>query len=55
MLYNVLLDPLIKPLDLGKVRVQDYVHLPAVAVALIVAGAMLVIVRLLPTTRGTSR
>ena len=55
VLYNVLLDPLIKPMDLGKVRVQDYVHLPSIAVALIFAGAMLAIVRLLPTTRGTPR
>ena len=55
MLYNVLLDPVITPMDLGKVRVQDYVHVPAVAVALIVGGAMLAVVRLLPTIRGTSR
>ena len=55
LLYNVMLEPLIKPLDLGKVRVQDYVHAPALAVALIVGGAMLAIVRLLPTIRGTSR
>ena len=55
LLYNLLLDPLIKPLDLGKVRVQDYVHLPALAVALIVGGAMLAVVRLLPTIRRASR
>ena len=55
MLYTVLLEPVIKPLDLGKVRVQDYVHLPAVAVALIVAGALLAIVRLLPTDRAGIR
>lgn len=55
MLYNVLLDPVIKPMDLGRVRVQDYVHVPAVAVALTVGGAMLAVVRLLPTIRGTSR
>lgn len=55
LLYNVLVDPLIKPMDLGKVRVQDYVHLPTVALALIVGGAMLLIVKLLPTVRGTSR
>jgi len=55
MLSTVLLDPVIKPLDLGKVRVQDYVHLPAVVVALVVAGVLLTTVRLLPTTRGTPR
>lgn len=55
LLYNVLLEPVIKPLDLGKVRVQDYVHAPALLLALIVGGLMLVIVKILPTTRGTSR
>ena len=55
LLYNLLLEPVIKPLDLGKVRVQDYVHAPALAVALIVAGAMLMAVKLMPTNRGTPR
>jgi uncharacterized membrane protein YedE/YeeE len=55
MLYTVVLEPIMRPLDLGKVRVQDYVHLPPIAVALIVAGALLAAVRLLPTTRGTPR
>ena len=55
LLYNLLLEPLIKPMDLGKVRVQDYVHAPALAVALIVGGAMLMAVKLMPTNRGTSR
>ena len=55
LLYTVLLEPVIRLLDLGKVRLQDYVHLPAIAVALIVAGALLTMVRLLPTTRGTPR
>jgi uncharacterized membrane protein YedE/YeeE len=53
LVYNVLVEPLIKPLDLGKVRVQDYVHAPALAVALIVGGAMLLAVKLMPTTRNT--
>lgn len=53
LVYNVLVDPLIKPMDLGKVRVQDYIHLPAVVVALIFGAAMLAIVKMLPTTRGT--
>jgi uncharacterized membrane protein YedE/YeeE len=53
LVYTLIVDPLIKPLDLGKVRLQDYVHVPAVALALIVGGAMLAIVKFLPTTRGT--
>lgn len=52
LLYNVLVDPFIKPLDLGKVRLQDYVHIPSVVLAIVVAGIMLAIVKLLPTTRG---
>jgi uncharacterized protein len=55
LLYNALLEPLIKPLDLGKVRLQDYLHIPSIAVALIVGGAMLIIVRLLPTIPGKPR
>ena len=55
LVYTVLLEPIMRLLDLGKVRLQDYVHLPAIAVALIVAGALLAMVRLLPTTRGTPR
>ena len=55
LVYTVLLEPIMRLLDLGKVRLQDYVHLPAIAVALIVAGALLTMVRLLPTTRGTPR
>jgi uncharacterized membrane protein YedE/YeeE len=55
LLYNVLLEPVIKPLDLGKVRLQDYLHVPSIAVALIVGGAMLMIVRLLPTIPGKAR
>jgi uncharacterized membrane protein YedE/YeeE len=53
LVYTLIVDPLIKPLDLGKVRLQDYVHLPSTMLALIVGAAMLAIVRLLPTTRGT--
>lgn len=55
LLYNVLLEPVIKPMDLGKVRLQDYVHVPAILLALVVGGAMLVIVKLLPTIPGKSR
>ncbi|HMN08593.1 MAG TPA: YeeE/YedE thiosulfate transporter family protein, partial [Gemmatimonadaceae bacterium] len=52
LLYNVLFDPFIKPMDLGKVRLQDYIHIPTVVLALLVAGIMLTIVKILPTTPG---
>jgi uncharacterized membrane protein YedE/YeeE len=55
LLYNVLLEPVIKPMDLGKVRLQDYVHVPALLLALVVGGAMLALVKFLPTTPGKSR
>jgi len=48
----VLFDPFIKPMDLGKVRLQDYIHIPTVVLALLVAGIMLTIVKILPTTPG---
>lgn len=55
VLYSVLLEPVIKPMDLGKVRIQDYLHIPSLAVALVVGGAMLIVVRLLPTLPGRTR
>ena len=55
LLYNLLLEPVIKPMDLGKVRLQDYVHVPALLLALVVGGAMLALVKFLPTTPGKSR
>jgi uncharacterized membrane protein YedE/YeeE len=54
LLYTVLLEPIIKLTDLGKVRLQDYLHMPALGLALIVGGVMLAVVRLLPTTTGTA-
>lgn len=55
LLYNVLLEPLIKPMDLGKVRVQDYVGLPPVAVAVLIGGAMLLLMKILPTNPGQKK
>lgn len=52
LLYNVLLDPVIKPMDLGKVRLQDYIHIPTIVLAIVVAGIMLAIVKVLPTIPG---
>jgi hypothetical protein len=49
--YNVIYNPLIKPLDLGKIRLQDVLHLSPIATAVLVAGAMLAIIALLPTIR----
>ena len=55
LLYNVLLEPVIKPMDLGAVRLQDYVRIPPLLLAIIVAGAMLALVKVLPTFPGKSR
>jgi len=55
LLYNVLLEPLIKPMDLGKVRLQDYLHLPTLVLALLVGGAMLVLMKVLPTIPGRAK
>lgn len=55
LLYNTLLDPLIKPMDLGKVRVQDYIGLPPVALAVLIGGGMLLLMKILPTTPGQKK
>jgi uncharacterized membrane protein YedE/YeeE len=52
LVYSWLLEPLIKPMDLGKVRLQDYVGLPPIALAVIVGVGMLALMRALPTTPG---
>ena len=39
-------------MDLGKVRLQDYIHIPTILLAVVVGVAMLGIVKLLPTTPG---
>ena len=49
LLYSVLLTPLIKPLDFGKVTVQGALGLPAILVAVVVAAIMLFVVYKLPT------
>jgi uncharacterized membrane protein YedE/YeeE len=49
--YNVLNAALIKPMDLGKVRLQDVLHLSPIATAVLVGVGMLVVVALLPTVR----
>lgn len=54
LLYNVLLDPIIKPMDLGKVRLQDYIHIPTILLAILVGGGMLALVKFLPTIPGRS-
>ncbi|MEW5916393.1 MAG: YeeE/YedE thiosulfate transporter family protein [Gemmatimonadota bacterium] len=54
LLYNVLFSALIKPLDLGKIRLQDVVHLSPIATAVLVGGIMLAIVAMLPTIRKRS-
>lgn len=54
LLYNVMLDPIIKPMDLGKVRLQDYIHIPTIVLAIAVGVGMLAIVKFLPTIPGVS-
>jgi hypothetical protein len=49
--YNLLYEPLIKPLDLGKIRLQDVIHLSPLATAVLIGGIMLAAVAVLPTVR----
>lgn len=52
LMYNLIFESLIKPLDLGKIRLQDVVHLSPFAMAVLVAGVMLAVVAILPTVRN---
>jgi hypothetical protein len=53
--YSWLLEPFIKPMDLGKVRVQDYVGVAPVVIALAMGIGMLALMKALPTTPGASK
>ncbi len=47
--YTVVFERLIKPMDLGKMRLQDALHLSPMVTAILVGGVMLAAVALLPT------
>lgn len=49
--YNAIYPALIKPLDLGKLQLQNVLNLSPFATAVLVGGVMLAIVALLPTVR----
>jgi uncharacterized membrane protein YedE/YeeE len=53
--YSWLLEPLIKPMDLGKVRIQDYVGVAPVVIALAMGIGMLALMKALPTVPGASK
>ncbi len=50
--YSLIEGSLIKPLSFGKIRINDLVHAPPVAIAVGLAAAMLTAVTLLPTERN---
>lgn len=47
--YTLIFEPIIKPMDLGKVRLQDYIQVPAIVLALLLGGGMLALMKWLPT------
>ncbi len=53
--YRFLLEPLIKPLDLGKLTLPQALHLPALPVAAVMAVLFLVVVWRLPDEPGRAR
>ncbi len=55
LVYTVLEPLLIRPLDYGKIRLSDVLHLPAFSVAVALAAVLLVIVTIVPTSKQTSR
>lgn len=51
LVYTLIETPLIKPMNYGKLTLPDLVHLPAFAVAIVVAAIFFTAVRLMPTER----
>jgi uncharacterized protein len=54
LVYDVLLAPLVKLLDLGKLTLAGVLHLPALLVAVLLGSVFLAAVALLPTEPGPS-
>jgi uncharacterized membrane protein YedE/YeeE len=50
--YTTVFERLIKPMDFGKIRLQDLVHVSPIVTAVLVAGLMLAVVAFLPTVPG---
>ena len=54
LVYSLIENSLIKPLNYGKITLGDLIHVPAVAIAIGLAAVMLTTVTLLPTERRES-
>jgi hypothetical protein len=54
LVYTLIEAPLIKPMAYGKITWADVLHLPTIAVAVVMAAILLTAVRLLPTVRKTA-
>jgi uncharacterized protein len=54
LVYDALLAPLVKVLDLGKLTLAGVLHLPALLVAVLLGSVFLAAVALLPTEPGPS-
>jgi uncharacterized membrane protein YedE/YeeE len=54
-LYTVLEPLLIRPLNFGKIRLSDVLHVPAFGVALVLASILVAIVATVPTRRRGKR
>lgn len=50
--YTTVFERLIKPMDLGKIRLQDVLHVSPFVAAVLAAGVMLAVVAFLPTLPG---
>lgn len=49
LVYESLIAPIVKMMDFGRITVQDVLHVPAIAAALVIGVLFLVIVKVLPT------
>lgn len=49
LVYESLVAPIVAMMDFGRITVQDVLHVPAIAAALVIGTLFLVVVKLLPT------
>ncbi len=49
LVYESLIAPIVKMMDFGRITVQDVLHVPAIAAALVIGVLFLVVVKVLPT------
>jgi hypothetical protein len=49
LVYTAIVAPIVKMMDYGKITLADVLHLPAIAVALVVGAIFIAVIKFLPT------